>query len=248
MRIAALYDVHGNLPALEAVLAEVAGLAVDRIVVGGDVLPGPMPRACLDVLRGLSEPVDFIRGNGENDVLTVLDGRPADRVPGPVQGILRWTGEVLDTNEVEFLRSWGETARVDLPKLGDVLFCHATPDSDADIFTRRTPDERVRTLLGSVHADVVVCGHTHMQFDRRVGDLRIVNAGSVGMPFGESGAYWALLGPDVELRRTLYDLEAAAQRIRESGYPPAEEFADRYVLSRPTEDEMLDLFERSGGD
>jgi predicted phosphodiesterase len=243
MRIAALYDVHGNLPALEAVLAELAELAVDRIVVGGDVIPGPMPRRCLAVLRALPEPVDFIRGNGENDVLATLDGGSVERVPDPVRGLLRWTAEALDAEDIGFLRGWGQTARLDIAEPGSVLFCHATPDSDANIFTRRTPDERVRSLLGSADADVVVCGHTHMQFDRRIGDVRVVNPGSVGMPFGEPGAYWALLGPGVQLRRSAYDLDEAARRIRESDYPPADEFADRYVLDPPGEEEMLDLFD-----
>lgn len=243
MRIAALYDVHGNLPALEAVLAEIAGLAIDRIIVGGDVLPGPHPRECLGSIRALSVPVECIRGNGENDVLDVLGGRSVNRVPEPVRGILRWTAEVLEPEDLEFLATWADTAALETRELGSVLFCHATPDSDADIFTSRTPDERVLTLLGSPDADVVVCGHTHMQFDRRVGDLRVVNAGSVGMPFGEPGAYWALLGSGIELRRTAYDIEAAARRIRASDYPPADEFADRYVLRPPAEDEMLSLFE-----
>ena len=244
--IAALYDVHGNLPALEAVIADVLELDVDRIVVGGDVLPGPMPRECLEALRELPLPVDAIVGNGENDVVATLDGRRVDRVPESVRGILRWTAEVLERKDVELLRSWGETTVFPVATLGHVLFCHATPLSDAEVFTRRTPDERVRSLFGPTDADVIVCGHTHMQFDRRVGDLRVVNAGSVGMPFGEPAAHWAIVGPGVELRRTPYDLESAARRIRDCGYPPADEFADRYVLSPPTEEEMLDLFERSG--
>lgn len=245
MRVAALYDIHGNLPALRAVLDEVAELDVDRIVVGGDILPGPMPRETLEALRGLDGPVEWIRGNGENDVLAALDGRTVDRVPEAVREILRWSARVLEPEDEAFLSGLPDTVRMTIPGLGETLFCHATPDSDSEIFTRLTPAERVLRLFGGAAADVVVCGHTHMPFDLRVGDLRIVNAGSVGMPFGEPGAWWALVGPDVELRHTPYDLRAAAERIRASAYPLGGEFAERYVLQPPPEAAMLDLFERS---
>ena len=86
---------------------------------------------------------------------------------------------------------------------------------------------------------MVVCGRTHMQFDRTIGRTRVVNAGSVGMPFGKPGAYWLLLGPDVELRHTRYDLAKAAKRIRATSYPQAQEFADHNVLQPPSEKEML---------
>jgi len=245
MRVAALYDIHGNLPALLAVLDEVAELEVDRIIVGGDILPGPLPRETLEALRGLDTPVASIRGNGENDVLAVLAGRTVDRVPEAVREILRWSARVLEPEDEAFLSGLPDTLRLGIPGLGETLFCHATPDSDADIFTRLTPEDRVLRLVGGTGADVVVCGHTHMPFDRRAGDIRIVNAGSVGMPFGDPGAWWALLGPDVELRHTPYDLRAAADRIRGSSYPLAGEFAERYVLHPPPEAAMLDLFERS---
>ena len=80
-----------------------------------------------------------------------------------------------------------------------MLFCHATPQNDVDVFTERTPEERVAPCFAGVDADLVVCGHTHMQFDRTIAGVRVVNAGSVGMAYEEApGAYWALLGPDVE--------------------------------------------------
>ena len=125
---------------------------------------------------------------------------------------------------------------------GEVLFCHATPRSDTELFTRTTPEARLLSLFDEVTAGLVVCGHTHMQFDRAVGRTRVVNAGSVGMPFGEPGAYWLLLAHGVQLRHTVYDLERAAERIRATAYPGAQEFADRYVLQPPTEEEMLRAF------
>jgi diadenosine tetraphosphatase ApaH/serine/threonine PP2A family protein phosphatase len=126
--------------------------------------------------------------------------------------------------------------------LGEVLFCHATPRNDTEIFTRSTGEDRLAPVFAGVDAAVVVCGHTHMQFDRAVGALRVVNAGSVGMPFAAPGAYWLLLGPEVELRHTPYDLEAAARRIRGTSYPQAEDFAARNVLRPPSADEMLERF------
>jgi hypothetical protein len=126
-----------------------------------------------------------------------------------------------------------------------VLFCHATPRSDTEIFTRLTAEERLLPLFEGLDAAVVVCGHTHMQFDRTIAGVRVVNAGSVGMPFGEPGAYWLLLGPDVRLRYTPYDLAGAAARIRGTAYPQADDFAARNVLVPPSEAAMLDAFARA---
>ncbi len=245
MRVAALYDIHGNLPALEAVLAELLELDVDHIVIGGDVVPGPLPRETLAALSRLPESTDFIVGNGENDVLAAFEGGDIDRVPEQFRGDLRWTGAALRSQDMELLATWPDTVTLDLPPLGRVMFCHATPRSDAEIFTRVTPESRLAATFDAVDADIVVCGHTHMQFDRHIGDVRVVNAGSVGMPFGEAGAYWLLVGSDVELRTTSFDLSRAAARIVASDYPRAEEFAKRNVLRPPSEEQMLGLFEQA---
>ena len=245
MRIAALYDIHGNLPALEAVLDEVAELSVDRIVVGGDVVPGPMPEEILTALRNQSLPVDAIQGNGDHDVLEMLAGREVTRVPEAFRDIVRWSGEALTDDSVAEIGRWPAVLRFEVPGLGQVLFCHATPRDDNEIFTRLTPEERLHPIFEEADADVVVCGHTHMQFDRAVGTTRVVNAGSVGMPFADPGAYWLLLGPEIELRRTSYDLDAAAARIRATDYPQAEGFVSDYVLSPPSEETMLEMFEKA---
>jgi diadenosine tetraphosphatase ApaH/serine/threonine PP2A family protein phosphatase len=143
------------------------------------------------------------------------------------------------------IASWPATFRVPVRGLGEVLFCHATPRNDTEIFTRMTPEERLLPVFEGIDFPLVVCGHTHMQFDRMVGKIRVVNAGSVGMPFGSPGADWLLLGPDVELRHTTYDLTQAAQRIRKTKYPQAEDFAARNVLQPPSEEEMLKVFARA---
>jgi putative phosphoesterase len=245
MRVAALYDIHGNLPALEAVLAEVHAAGVDEVVVGGDVYPGPMCEEVMERLLSLELPVHFIRGNGDREVLELAGGRDPGSIPAAYREAIVWVAERLEPEHRRLMSSWPATLRLQFEGLGDVLFCHATPASDSEIFTRETPDERVAKLFADSDAALVVCGHTHMQFNLEVAGMRGVNAGSVGMPFGEPGAYWLLLGPSIELRRTNYDPEAAAARIRTSGYPQAEEFAEHNVLRPPSEKEMLALYERA---
>jgi putative phosphoesterase len=242
MRVAALYDIHGNLPALEAVLDEVRRAEVEQIVVGGDVLPGPMPRETLDHLLDLDMPVQFIRGNGDRVVLAQMEGREPEEVPMPFREGIRWNAEQLNGDHRRVLARWPETLRLPLPTLGSVLFCHATPRNDTEIFTRRTPTERLVPVFAGAGASVVVCGHTHMQFDRLIEGTRVVNAGSVGMPFGEPGAYWLLLDREVTLRRTEYDRARAAARIRATAYPQAEDFAARSVLDPPTEATILGAY------
>jgi predicted phosphodiesterase len=242
MRIAVVNDIHGNLPALEAVLDDVRGAGIDRIVVGGDVFPGPMPQLVLRALRDVGVPVDFIYGNGEIAVREHLAGKVPALVPEAYRPLIRWDADQLDDAERDRIASWPMTLHLDVPPLGDVLFCHATPRNENEIFTELTAEDRLLPIFDAANAAVIVCGHTHMQFDRMVGRTRVVNAGSVGMPFGPAGADWLLLGPDIELRHTAYDLDAAAERIRRSGYPGAEEFAAKYVLNPPTTEQMLNIY------
>jgi len=200
LRVAALYDAHGNLPALDAVLAE---LDADVILVGGDFVAGPWPAETLERLRGLDGDVRYIRGNADRE----LTEPPKPQVEaGPPQEVLEWVRERLSDEQLAFLTKLPLTDSVEVDGLGRVLFCHATPRDDNEILTRISPDQRWRRALAGVEADVIVCGHTHVQFDRRVDQLRIVNAGSVGMPYEDRpGAYWALVGAEVELRRTEYE-------------------------------------------
>jgi predicted phosphodiesterase len=240
-----LNDIHGNLPALEAVLDEVRAARVDRVVVGGDVLPGPMPHETIARLLALDIPVQFIHGNGDRVVRAQMNGQEPAEVPEQFRDIIRWTAAQLSREDGQLIGGWPLTLRVRIPELGDVLFCHATPRNDVEIFTRLTPDERLRPIFDAVDAPLVVCGHTHMQFDRMVGKTRVVNAGSVGMPFQDPGAYWLLLGPAVQLRRTAYDLEKAATWVRQTSYPQAEDFASRSILKPPTEAATLEAFKNA---
>jgi predicted phosphodiesterase len=243
-RVAALYDIHGNLPALEAVLEEVRQAPVDQIVIGGDVLPGPMAHETLRCLLDLDIPVQFIYGNGEVAVLQQMAGTTPARVPEQYRPAIRWTAEeVQDYRDV--LAAWPMAQHVHVSGLGHVLFCHATPRNEDECFTRLTPEDRLLPVFDGLGASVVVCGHTHMQFDRMVGRTRVVNAGSIGMPFGEPGADWLVLGPDVQLRHTAYDLAKAAERISATAFPWPEDFATQYVLQPPSAAVMLEVFSRA---
>ena len=244
MRIAAIYDIHGNLPALETVLHEISQKKVDQIVVGGDVLPGPMPRETLERLRNLEVPALFICGNGEVAVLHQMAGKEPGAVPQAFRPIISWTAEQLHPEHQQWLSTWPKTVTLEIAGLGSVLFCHATPQNENDIFTRLTPEDRLLSVFEGLTAAIVVCGHSHMQFDRKIGHTRILNAGSVGMPFGGPGAHWLLLGPDIQFRQTSYDLAHAAERIRSTAYPQAHDFAARNILHPPTEQEMLEIFTR----
>jgi predicted phosphodiesterase len=244
MRVAAIYDIHGNLPALKAALEEIRRAEVDQIVVGGDVVPGPMPGETIACLFDVDLPVHFIQGNGEVAVLAEMAGKTPD-VPEQFRDVIRWTAEQLNPEAERLLASWPKTRSVQMPGLGEVLFCHATPRSDTEVFTRLTPEDRLLPVFKGVNLPLVVCGHTHMQFDRTIGRIRVVNAGSAGMPYGKPGADWLLLGPDIQLRHTQYDLRKAAKRIRGTNYPQADDFAAHNILQPPTERKMLELFAKA---
>jgi len=244
MRVAAIYDIHGNLPALKAVLQEIRPEKVDHIVVGGDVVPGPMARETLKRLLDLSIPVQFIQGNGEVAVLAQMAGADPGKLPEQARAAVRWTAEQLDPEHERLLAGWPKTLRLEIGGLGEVLFCHATPRNENECFTRLTLEDHLLPVFEGLNAPVVICGHTHMQFDRMIGRIRVVNAGSIGMPFGEPGADWLLLGPNVQLRHSSYDLTKAAERIRNTNYPQAQEFAAHHVLQPPSEEDMLEVFSR----
>jgi diadenosine tetraphosphatase ApaH/serine/threonine PP2A family protein phosphatase len=195
-------------------------------------------------LLNLDIPVRFIHGNGDREVLARMRGIETGGVPEKFRGVIDWTAQQLQPEHERLLASWPSTLQLDIEGLGTVLFCHATPRNDTEVFSRNTPQDRLLPVFAGVQADIAVCGHTHMQFDRMVGAIRVLNAGSVGMPFGQSGADWLLLGPSVEFRHTSYDLARAAERIRQSGYPQAEDFVQHNILQPPSERDMLEAFSR----
>jgi predicted phosphodiesterase len=245
MRVAALYDIHANLPALEAVLADVEREAPDLVVTGGDVASGPFPCETIDLLRKLRLPVAHIMGNADRELLAVsgCSGCASAGDDPMAQGSL-WAAGQLGDAEREFLASFVPTLTLDVDGLGRVLFCHGSPFSDEESITLVTSDERLSDILAGVLERTIVCGHTHSQFDRTRDGIRVINAGSVGMPYEDSpAAYWTLLGPDVALRRTAYDLRRAADLIRHSDWPPASTFADENILACPTGLEAANILE-----
>jgi len=240
--LAALYDIHGNLPALNAVLAEVRSLGVETVVVGGDIVAGPMPVETLEVLRD-RRGVMAIRGNADREL---LDGSPAPR-DERAERAWAWTAERLSSRHRAWLAGLPASLTIETGRLGPVLFCHGSPRSDEEIITRISPDDRVSAMLSEVAEAVVVCGHTHVQFDRTIDGRRVINAGSVGLPYQDRpGAYWALLSDDVELRRTLYDLDGAAELIGATGFPGAAQVAET-LRNPPTSEEASVHFETAAG-
>jgi predicted phosphodiesterase len=213
------------------VLAEVESERPDLVLVGGDLVAGPFPAESLDVLRALEPPVEFVRGNADREVVA---GGAEDR---------DWCLDRLGPERAAFVAGWPLTVRSEVEGLGRVLFCHATPDSDEAFLTPATPEEAVAEALAGAEADVVVYGHIHVQYERGHAP-RLVNPGSVGWPHeGRRGAYWAILGPDVEFRRTEYDADGAAELVLASGYPNARHMADT-IRDPPTAEEATAHFEQ----
>jgi predicted phosphodiesterase len=225
MPTAALADIHGNLPALEAVLAHPRLAQADRIVVLGDVVTGTFPAETLDRLTALSKPVLFLRGNA--DRLALEDGNEW----------YGWVREQLGPARVETIERWPLTFPIEVEGLGAVRCCHSLPLDDERGLTRITPEADFAADLAGIEEPVVIGGHTHVQLDRGVGNWRYVNVGAVGRPYEERpGAYWAMLGLDVELLRADYDVDAAAEAVLASGQPNADEAA-RVLLHPPSPEE-----------
>lgn len=246
MRVAAVYDVHGNLPALRAVLADIAREGISATVLGGDVASGPLPQRTIAQLMAMGTRLRYVRGNSDREIVEAYDSRRLD-IDAETDPAMRWAAFAaarISRTEREFLDSFPPRIVIDIDGLGPTLFCHGSPDSDTEIITTSTPDTRLAELLGGVEEPTVVCGHTHRQFDRRVGRWRVVNAGSVGLPYeGRPGAYWALLGPDIELRRTHYDLDRALAELRADGFPDLDDMLAESLLDPADPDEVAQIFE-----
>jgi predicted phosphodiesterase len=209
MNVLALFDIHGNLEALDA----------DAIVVGGDVVPGAFSRECVSLLRGLAPPVHWVRGNGEREVAEAAAQR-IDAAGVPPEALAALTAAITAAALDPKLSSWLGALPTTLV-LDGVLYCHATPRSDEEILTRISPAERWADALGALEQPLVVAGHTHQQDDRRVGAARFINAGSVGLPYeGDDAARWAWISDGTpDLRRTEYDGAAAGRRMLAAGWP-----------------------------
>ena len=240
-RVAALGDVHGNAVALRAVLEELRAEDVDLVVWTGDLSWGWEPKATLALIRSVEVPARYVRGNAER----ALNDLRRQKSPEPTDGEL-WMLAQHDVGDLEFVTSFEPTVSVSVDGLGPTLFCHGSPRSDEEFLTAETPAKRVSEATAGVTERVLVSAHTHAQYDREIAGIRAVNPGSVGMPYeGRPGGYWALLGPDVSLRRTVYDLDEAIARIHASAYPRADEMVE-ILAEPPTPAQMIEQLEFSG--
>ena len=247
MRVAVLADIHGNLPALEAVLHDVREASVDRIVLNGDIANGPLAGETLDRLGELGDRAIWVHGNGERHLLAGYaagSGSDPDSDPDSDNAGAddRALGATLTQAQRDLIADLPLTVTLEIDGLGATLFCHATPRRDDEMLLVDSPPERYAATLAGITAETVVLGHTHMPFDRLFDRRRVVNPGSVGMPYGHKGAAWAVLGPYVELRRSAYDTAAAAARLAGGRWPKAAEWAAEYVEGRYSDREALEAF------
>jgi putative phosphoesterase len=247
VRVAALYDIHANLPAFDAVIAAVDREDPDLIVIGGDVASGPLPVETIERLRSLAGPVRYVMGNTDQYMIDAFDeGVEADASAEGWERVDRWAAGLLSDVDRGFLAAFEPSVRIEVQGLGPILFCHGSPRADEDRITMLTSEPRLAEMLAATPEEVVVCGHTHHQFDRRIGGHRVVNAGSVGMPYeGEAAAFWLSLGPEVELRRTDYDVPAAVAQLRATRMPEIDELMLRESLIEPiSPKDAAEYFER----
>ncbi|MEV0152577.1 metallophosphoesterase family protein [Micromonospora sp. NPDC050686] len=238
-RVAVLSDIHGALPALEAVLAEPDVAAADLIVLTGDIADGPQPVEVLDLLASLGDRARWVGGNGERELVQARAGRPAS------YDVSDWAAAQLRDDQVARLAGLPPTVTLPVAGLGAVLFCHATPRDDEEMVLVDSRPARWAEVFTGLPPEVgtVVCGHTHMPYTRLVDRRLVINPGSVGMPYGGAGAWWALLGPGVQLRRTVFDVDAACARVAaESRFPGAAAWADEYLRSRHSDLDALAAF------
>jgi len=232
LRVAVLSDVHGNAVALAAVLAELEREQPDLIVSGGDLTWGPLPEETFALASRLN--ARYVRGNADRAVLENQSSTEREQ----------WM-QAHHTPELrEFLAGFEESVVVEVDGLGAVRICHGSPRSDEECVTPETPEARAREFAEGVDERVIVTAHVHIQFDREVAGIRSINAGSVGLPYeGKPGAFWALLGPEVEMRRTEYDVKKAVERYRATDFPGVEELVEM-MLTPPEPREVIDHAEQ----
>jgi putative phosphoesterase len=240
-RVAVVSDVHTNVAALTAVLADIEAAEPDLIVSCGDLTWGSEPDQTIALMRGLGDRALFVRGNGERAVLEIAAGQRTATRPRE-----QWVPDRHSAESVAFVAAIPFSIVIEVTGLGPVRFCHGSPRSDHEVVTPATPAGRFSELSAGIGERILVTGHTHLQFDRQVAGRRSVNPGSVGLPYhdGPPGtAYWALLGPDVTLRQTRYDVTEATAAGPRLGDPSAAGIAEQ-LLSPPHPAEIIEEAER----
>jgi predicted phosphodiesterase len=248
MRVAVLADIHGNLPALEAVLRDVAAVGADAVVLNGDIADGPMPAQTLDRLEELGERAIWVRGNSDRSLAAAFDGtfQPSGLSTNPPGDYFTWCAKKIGQAHRDRLASLPLTVTLDIDGLGPVAFCHGTARDDNEFILVDSPIEHYQAAFASVTEQTVVLGHTHMPFDRLADRRRFVNPGSVGLSYGHAGAAWALLGPDATLHRTLYDTQSAAATLLASASDlPGIAFITGNMSAAASDAEALTAFRES---
>jgi predicted phosphodiesterase len=240
--VAVLSDIHGVLPALDAVLAEPVVRDAERIILTGDIAAGPVPVETLDRLVGLGERVVWVRGNADRELVRLARGGTTS-IPDP---IAPWAAAQLRPDQITLLDGLLHPVTLKLDGFGDVVFCHGSPRDDDEVVLVDTRLDRWAEILDQLAdtTSTVVCGHTHMPYARLAHGRLIVNPGSVGMPYGRPGAHWALLSRGaITLHRTMFDIGSARAQIRAlSSYDRVDEWTDYYLNARATDAEALTVF------
>lgn len=238
--VAVLSDVHGVLPVLDAVLAEPDVATADLVVVIGDHAAGPMPVEVLDRLTALGSRCRLVRGNADRELVDVRRGNPSS-YPESV-----WAAAQLRPDQVELLDRLPHPVELEVEGFGPVVFCHGTPRDDEEVVLVDTRLERWAEAFADLRPEVatVVCGHTHMPFVRLVDRRLVVNAGSIGMPYGRPGGSWVLMARgQVTLRHTELDSDVVvADVVRRSSYPDRQAWAEEYLRDRYSDAQALVTF------
>lgn len=248
MRVAVLADIHGNLPALEAVLRDVDAAGADAVVLNGDIADGPMPAETMDCLEQLGQRAIWVRGNSDRSLAEAFDGsfQPTGLAANAPPEYYAWCASRITKAHRDRLAGLPLSVTLDIDGLGLVAFCHGTARDDNEFLLVDSPVSQYQAAFASAPERTVIVGHTHMPFDRLVDTRRVINPGSVGLPYGHTGAAWALLGPDVILRRTSYDSRAAAAVLSAAaGDLPGIEFATSVITEGVSDAEALEEFTRA---
>ncbi|MGH3083984.1 MAG: metallophosphoesterase family protein [Gaiellaceae bacterium] len=236
-RVAVIGDVHGNTVAFAAILGEIRVDPPDLVVVNGDLSWGQEPEATLAMADGLPNAL-FVRGNAESALMRLT----AD--PSLANETERWMLHEHTAARVEQIQRFAGAVCAEVEGVGRVFVCHGSPRGDQELVTPETPDERMRALLAGTQLDVLVTAHVHLQFERGVLGVTSMNAGSIGLQYGDTpAAYWAEIGPEIRLRRTAYDIEEAARRVRSSGIPTADRIVQT-LREPPSAEEVIEHAER----
>jgi putative phosphoesterase len=240
-RVAVLSDVHGNHPALRAVLAVLetelaAPDPVDTVVFLGDLTWGPEPRAVLKAASTLPVPTYFVRGNAERAVSELAAGTRA-AVAG--RSLDAWMLDAHGEAGIAQVSGFAQAVTLATP-IGATWFSHGSPRSDIELLTPATSAERLTAATAGITERIIVHGHTHLQYQRAVGDLTVIAPGSVGIPYATGdtpGARWAIIDESITLRTTPYDIEEAIHAAERAGYPSTG-YA-RHLRTPPTLEEII---------